>query len=269
MKITELESYVKMSSNMTIKDFMKQRVESDGLVDREIANILGVSIPTVRKLRKWYGIKRADSSLRWFERSYGQGAVRRFKCIIEDSSSSLADVGRHFGFTRENARRIYKKIYRSPYTEAYKKKILLRRLKADSLKFSSSRLRHLKRVKDKITTMGLDPTILVEAKSHVLVTNNNLRVAVMYRSKLLQIKNKKYFPLNVVSKQRQDCDFFILYHLNNGDSTYYIIPNEIMPKKGSMIPISSEDTNGKYSKFKDAWHLLVSINAYYSHGETR
>jgi len=269
MKKTELESYVKMSFNMTIKDFMKQRVESDGLVDREIANILDVSIPTARNLRKRYGIKRADSSLRRFERSYGPEAVRRFKCIIEDSSSSLADVGRHFGFTRENARWIYKKIYRSPYTEAYKKKILLRRLKADSLKFSSSRLMHLKKVKDKITNMGLDPTILVEAKSHVLVTNNNLRVAVMYSSKLRQIGNKKYFYANVINKQRQGCDFFILSYLNNGNSTYYIIPNEIMPKKGSMIPVSSNNTNGKYSRFKDAWHLLVSINSYYSHGETR
>lgn len=265
MKKTELESFVKMSFNMTVKDFMKQRVESDGLVDREIANILGMSIPTTCKLREQYGIKRADSSLRRFEGNYGPGAVRIFKRIIEDSSSSLADVGRHFGFTRENARQIYKKIYRSPYTEAYKKKILLRRLKVDSLKLSSSRFMHLKKVKDQITKMGLDPTILIEAKSHVLVTNNNLRIAVMYSSKPLQIGIKKYFYVNVINKQRQGCDFFILSYLDNGNSAYYIIPNEIMPKKGSMIPVSSNNTNSKYSRFEGAWHLLVN----YGHRETR
>jgi hypothetical protein len=269
MKETELESYVKKSFNMTIKDFMKQRVEGDGLFDREIADILDVSVLTVRKLRKWYGIKRANPFFRQFERNYGPGAVRRFKGIIEDSSSSLADVGRQFGFTREYARQIYKKIYGVPYTETYKKKILLRRSKADLLKFSSSRLMHVKKIKDKITTMGLDPTIVVEAKSYVLMTNNNLSVAVLYTSKLRQIRNKKYFQLNIVSKQVQDCDFFILYHFNNGDSTCYVIPNEIMPKKGSMIQVSSEDTDSKYARFKDAWHLLVSINSYYSHGETR
>jgi hypothetical protein len=257
MKKTELEFYVKKSFNMTIEGFMKQRVEGDGLFDREIANILDVSIPTVRKLRKRYGLQRANPFFRQFERSYGPGAVRRFKSIIEDASSSLADVGRYFGFTRENARRIYKKIYGAPYTEVYKKKILLRRSKADSLKFSSSRRMHVKKVKDKITTMGLDPTIVVEAKSHILKTNNNLSVAVLYNSKLRQIRNKKYFYVSIISKQRQCCDFFILSYLNNGDSGYYIIPNKFMPKEGTMIAISANNTNGKYTRFKDAWHLLV------------
>jgi len=256
MKETELESYVKKSFNMTIKDFMKQRVEGDGLFDREIADILDVSVPTVRKLRKWYGIKRANPFFRQFERNYGPGAVRRFKGIIEDSSSSLADVGRQFGFTREYARQIYKKIYGVPYTETFKKKILLRRSKADLLKFSSSRLMHVKKIKDKITTMGLDPTIVVEAKSYVLMTNNNLSVAVLYTSKLRQIRNKKYFYVGAISKQRRGRDFFILSYVNNGDSGYYIIPNKYMPKEGTMIAISPNNTNGKYTRFKDAWHLL-------------
>ena len=248
---------------------MKQKVEGDGLFDREIADILDVSIPTVRKLRKQYRLKRADPFLRQFEKNYGPGAVRRFKYIIEDSSSSLADVGRHFGFTREYARQLYKKIYGFSYTESYKRKILLRRSKADSLKCFSSRRMHLKKVKDKITTMGLDPAITTEAKSHVLMTNNNLRVAVLYNSKLRQIRNKKYFFVSVINKQRQDCDFFVLSYLNNGDSGYYIIPNKYMPKEGTMIAISPNNGNGKYTRFKDAWHLLVSINSCCSHEETR
>lgn len=245
-----------MSFNMTIEDFMKQKVEDDGFFDREIADILNVSIPTVRKLRKQYGLKKVDPFFRQFERTYGPGAVRRFKDIIEDSSSSLADVGRHFGFTRENARRIYKKIYGFPYTEAFKKKILLRRLKADSLKVSSNRRMHVKKVKDKITTIGLGPAIVVEAKSHVLMTNNNLSVAVLYNSNLRQIRNKKYFYVSAISKQRQCCDFFILSYVNNDDSGYFIIPNKCIPKEGTMIAISPNNTNGKYTRFKDAWHLL-------------
>ena len=74
----------------------------------------------------------------------------------------------------------------------------------------------------------------------------------MSSSKLRQIGNKKYFPINAVSKQRRGCDFFILSYLNNGDNSYYIIPNECMPKEGAMIAISSNNTNGKYSRFKDA-----------------
>ena len=102
---------------MTVKDFMRHMAEVRCHADREIADMHNVTIPTVRKIRKIrrrYGIKRTDSSLRLFEQRYGPKAVRSFKRIIEDASSSLADVGRHFGFTREYARQIYKKIYGFP-----------------------------------------------------------------------------------------------------------------------------------------------------------
>jgi hypothetical protein len=117
---------------------------------------------------------------------------------------------------------------------------------------------HLKGVKDKIANMGLNPRILIESGSHILMTNNNHAVAVICASKLRKIKNTKYFPVTKLSKQRQACDFFILTCLNNGDSTYYIIPSEVMPKKGAMIPVSSNNGNNRYSMFKDAWHLLRS-----------
>ena len=99
---------------MTVKDFMRHMAEVRRHADREIADMHNVTIPTVRKIRRRYGIKRTDSSLRLFEQRYGPNAVRSFKRIIEDASSSLADVGRHFGFTREYARQIYKKIYGFP-----------------------------------------------------------------------------------------------------------------------------------------------------------
>jgi hypothetical protein len=254
-----LEPYMKKSFDMPIQDLMQQVIEINGLlIDREITTIPDVNIPTICKVRKQYRTKRADSTLMRLETRYGPGFVIRFKSIIEDPFSSLAEVGRHFGFSREYVRRIFKKIYRFPYTEIHKKKMLLRRLKADSIKFSSGRLMYVKRVKDKITKMGLDPKILIKAKSLFLLTNNNFRVAVLHSSKLRQICNGKYFYVNVINEQRRGCDFFILSYLNNGDSGYYIIPNECMPKKGALIAISTNNANGKYSRFKDAWQLLVN-----------
>jgi hypothetical protein len=259
MKKTKLESFVKRSFQMTIKDFMKQKVEKDGLTDREISHILHIHWSTVGNLRRQFGLKKLHPFYRHFERRYGQGAVRRFKAIIEDPSTSLADVGRSFGFTRETARQIYQKIYGFPYTEAYQKKLLHRRSKADSLKLSSSRrLIHLKTVKDKLTTMGLDPTVVFQGNSHLLVTNNNLRVAVFYNSKLRQTGTKKYFAVKALHKQKQGCDVFVLTYLDKGVRGYYIIPNRYMPRKGTLIAISADDTNGKYTRFKDAWHLLVN-----------
>lgn len=258
MKKTQLESFVKRSFHMTVRDFMKQKVEKDGLTDREISHILHIHWSIVGNLRRQFGLKKPHPFFRHFERSYGPGAVRRFKAIIEDPSTSLADVGRSFGFTRETARQIYQKIYGFPYTEAYRQKLLHRRSKPDSLKFSSRRLIHLKTVKDKLTTMGLDPTIVVQGNSHLLVTNNNLRVAVFYNAKLRQTGTKKYFAVKALHKQKQGCDVFILTYLDKGVRGYYIIPNRYMPRQGTLIAISADDTNGKYTRLKDAWHLLVN-----------
>jgi len=63
-----------------------------------------------------------------FERKYGKGAIAIFIGIIEKLSSNLSDVARAFGFTREYARHVYKKIYGVPYSEMRQAKLRLRRL---------------------------------------------------------------------------------------------------------------------------------------------
>jgi len=83
-------------------------------------------------------------------------------------------------------------------------------------------------------------------------------VAVFYNLKLRQIGTKKYFAVKALHKQKQGCDVFILTYLDKGVRGYYIIPNRYMPRKGTLISISADDTNGKYTRFKDAWHLLVN-----------
>ena len=47
--------------------------------------------------------------------------------IIESPHSSLADVARHFGFSREYARQVYKNIYGHPYTKVYREKLEIRK----------------------------------------------------------------------------------------------------------------------------------------------
>jgi hypothetical protein len=209
-------------------------------------------------LRKQYGMKRPDSFSKRFETTYGPGTIQRFQDIIEDPSKSLADVGRSFGFTRENARQVYEKIYGFPYTEAHRQKVLDRRSEADSLKYSSRRFMHLKAVKEKLTAMGLAPTIVFEGNVYLLVTNNNLKVGVLYNEKLRQIGSRQYFAVRPIHKQKQKCDVFILTYFHKGVRGYYIIPHRYIPKDGTMITVSADDTNGKYTRFKDAWDVLVN-----------
>ncbi len=108
---TILESYVEVRFDTDLYEFIRQKVQVDKLHDYEIASLLDVSDSTIRELRNAYGIKRANAFLRRFERRYGNGAVERFKKMVENPNSTLDDIGRHFEFSREYARQVYKKIY--------------------------------------------------------------------------------------------------------------------------------------------------------------
>ena len=84
MNNKKIEDYITNSFNMTMQDFMRQMVEVKGLVDKEIAEILNVSIRFVWNIRNEYGLKKARASLRRFEKRYGSNAIAKFKIIIEN-----------------------------------------------------------------------------------------------------------------------------------------------------------------------------------------
>jgi len=126
-KKTKLESYVQVRFGTDLYEFIKQKVQVDELYDREIASLLEVKDSRITKLRNAYGIKRATGFPRRFDRRYGKGAVEEFKKMIENPTSTLDDIGRHYGFSKEYARQVYKNIYGYAYTEAYKRKRLIRR----------------------------------------------------------------------------------------------------------------------------------------------
>ncbi|MBW2346058.1 MAG: hypothetical protein JRF53_19105 [Deltaproteobacteria bacterium] len=123
----DLETYMKEHVGMELYEFIKYKVEVESLHDYEIARILNVEAAFIGRLRNNFGIKRANGFSRRFERTYGLGAVETFKKMIENPDNSLSDVARHFGFSRQNAWHVYKKIYDRPYTEAYKRKRLKKR----------------------------------------------------------------------------------------------------------------------------------------------
>jgi hypothetical protein len=74
--------------------------EVENLHDYEIASSLNVCGASISKYRKSCGIKKANGFSRRFERTYGDGAVETFKKMVENPDNYLADVGRHFDFTK-------------------------------------------------------------------------------------------------------------------------------------------------------------------------
>jgi PTS system nitrogen regulatory IIA component len=126
-KKTKLESYVQVRFGTDLYEFIKQKVQVDEFYDYEIASLLEVSDSMITSLRNAYGIKRATGFSRRFDRRYGKGAVERFKAMAENPNSTLDDIGRHFEFSKEYARQVYKNIYGYAYTEAYKRKRLIKK----------------------------------------------------------------------------------------------------------------------------------------------
>jgi hypothetical protein len=127
MTKNDLEAYVEDHFGMNLHEFIKYKVEVESLYDYEIARILNGQPAAIGRLRNDFGIKRADVFSRRFDRTYGLGAVETFKKMVDDPDNSLSDVARHFGFTRQYAWQVYKKIYDCLYTEVYKRKRLEKR----------------------------------------------------------------------------------------------------------------------------------------------
>ena len=121
---TKLESYVEVQFGMDLYGFIKQKAQVEGLYDYEIASLLEVSDSMITKLRNAYGLKRINGFSRRFDLKYGKGSVDKFKKMAENPDSTLAEIGKHFGFSKEYARQVYKRIYGCAYTEAFKRKRL-------------------------------------------------------------------------------------------------------------------------------------------------
>jgi hypothetical protein len=123
---TELESYVQVQFGTDLYGFIKQKAQVEGLYDHEIASLLKVNRSTVVKWRRAYGIKKADAFKRRFGRKYGKGSLEKFKKMAKDPDTTLTDIGKHFGFSKQYASEVYKKIYGSAYRKTLKKKRQIR-----------------------------------------------------------------------------------------------------------------------------------------------
>jgi methylphosphotriester-DNA--protein-cysteine methyltransferase len=252
----EIEDYVKHRLGMGLYEFIKQKTEVESFHDHEIASLLNLSKSRICKLRKEYGIKRVNGFSRRFERTYGIGAVEIFKKIIEGADTSLTDVGRHFGFTREYARHVYKKIYGRPYSEAYRRKRLLRQKKRLAEKRrKSKRVGALMNVREKMESLGLDCNINNEGNSYIILSNGYI-LGLRISSKPTVIGRKQYYRINNVTRANEHTDFFICICRKRSGDIHFVIPSNAMPKAlVSLLPEATPDQS-KYAQFKEAWHLL-------------
>ena len=252
---------VKERFNKGLCEFVKHKVEAESLYDYELASILNVDGAFIGKLRKAFGINKTNGFSRRFESTYGKGAVETFKKIIKNPDNALADVASHFGFSREYARQVYKKVYGRPYTETFRKKILTRKHKKLDARMKSGRFVSLMQVMEKMRSLGFIPHMTNKGSAFTFFVNG-YKLALRCTSKPIFVgrSRNRYFRISHGVRSNGHCDFFICLCRNNGKSIHYVIPRHAMPRYGVCLPPNVTSQESKYTKFKEAWHLLTHEN---------
>ncbi|MBW1706884.1 MAG: AraC family transcriptional regulator [Deltaproteobacteria bacterium] len=252
----ELERDIKLRFNMDLCHFFRNKIDKENLFDYEIAHILNVNRKWIARLKDACGAIKGSKFTRRFERVYGPGSVDKFKKLVGDRDNSLSDVARQFGFSREYARQVYKKIYGRPYTEVYKKKRKAKekRRNAERIK-NSKRVGALVKVSQKIKSMGIIADIINEQHKYMILTNRH-KLIVKTSVKPTKIGSREYYRINYTGPKNMDCDFLVCLCGERKDETHFVIPWDVLPKcTVSLLPQAGPDES-KYSQFKEAWHLL-------------
>jgi len=255
MNRKKLEIFVKERFDMNLCNFIKHKCEDESLFDCEIAELLSVSSSFVAKLRKSCGLKKIDGFQKRFENRYGNGAVNQFKTLIEMDDMTLTDVARIFGFSRENARIVYQKIYKHPYTIRYREKADNRKKRETRIRERTMKSMPISRTIEKMKQMGFHP-LLVKDGNACRIRLNGFKIVHKRTASPVVIGKKLYYRINTDINANKDSDFFICRCGDSSQSIHYIIPKNEIPKYTvSLAPISSANES-KYAKYKEAWHLL-------------
>ena len=95
-----------------IEQFLRAKVETEKLSDREMALALHVALSTVTHWRHKLHIPPADKFTRKFQEKYGPDALECFK-RMRRQEATLKAIAHQFGFSREYARQVSNKLSHS------------------------------------------------------------------------------------------------------------------------------------------------------------
>lgn len=257
MTRTELEHFVVKRYAMSLPDFITMKKQQEALFDYEIAALVNVSPWQIAKLRKRYGIKRGDAFLRRFESKYGVGAVQQFKALAVDVDASLADIGDYFGFSKEYARQVYRKLFGHPYTTAYRRKLDKRRKQAGFNRQIAKRIRRIQDVIDLMRSHGINGRIVNKGRGVYRIRCNGYQIALKHSTHPLKIDNRLYYRFSNHDNYRLKDDFNICCCWTPGEKKYYVLPKNRTPRTCASICYDPNSILGRYEQYKDAWFLLL------------
>lgn len=244
-----LQHRVENRFGMSLDRFIRYHIQVESLHDYEIADILDVNSVLIGRLRKKFGIKRADGFLRRFGGTYGKDALERFREILQQPHASLSDVGRHFGFSRQYASALYKKLYRRSDREAHQRERDATNSNSEELSRKPKQLKQVLGIKVKMESLGFALRVHKKEYGYFLETNGcklAVRCASAYR---LRGRRECFQVTNLKGAARFDYDFLIVVCIRGKDHAFYVIPRNDVPESGLYL-IPRADSKSKYARFK-------------------
>lgn len=226
-------------------------------------------LPPLRKLT--FDEQRRTIILNLIEK-YGAGSICDLVDLNGERYTTLRAVGEKYGVTRELVRQWYKKIFRAPYKEAYKKRMSfikvetackrdprrkLAEFKNGSLVFKGAEKE--KEFMDECIKRGFECKPNCTNKTDFTV--NGLDVEVKSRSHANYTKRGSKTPIcGYTLNKGQKEKFSLLACWHPPTDTWFIIPKEAIEGR-SNVNISAHPTNyrtsiNRYWEFQNAWHLL-------------
>ena len=119
------------------------------------------------------------------------------------------------------------------------------------------RIRSLIEVREKMKSKGLIVHLRILEHGHEIWING-YKLVMRNTSKPVMMGSKRYFRIG--NKTNSDYNFMICACKDNGNIIHYIIPRHAMPKSGIYLIPEAGPGGSKYSRFKEAWHLLAHKN---------
>ena len=225
-----------------------------------------------------------EKKIERFDKKYkDKGGFKKFKEMVENLAT-LEEIGKHFGFSRQNTAGLFRSFFDKGYSVIQKKRQLTKKL--EQLKIccdlkelekqlleknkpsSAKKVAYIAVVKELAEKMGYRVCIRRKRSGALEVFINGHKCAISGTSTQTIYHIPKnhppsiYYRFAVPAKPVDYCIFILDY---DGTHTFYIIPHDEI-KHLSLITLKTDyhrekgrrgNTSSKYAVFKNRWDLLA------------
>lgn len=213
-------------------------------------------------------------------RRHGQAILEDYIALNSKPYWNLTDIAKKYGFTRERARQIYNRLFRTPYIFIKKRKTREKNEQINAMNRACDPRQKVATYNSGTILKGAEVELLAFQKMVELGMNvefqRNVSYDMVVNSYKVDIKSARiaqlmrpegrarYFHFSITPRQLDICEFFICYPVPKG--VFYIIPRSRLKSKAiyirendnhqhpTMPYLTKNNTN--YREYKEAWHLL-------------